>query len=118
MELVGRDAVDGGNGATEDVIGALELFGLLNGVNVERLFDDENRRLVAVGVALKLRNFLVGVNQSEGDGAGFDAVMEAGERYGDVFADAGAVFEQEVSIALGGAGTNSGQMPEGFDGIR
>ena len=34
MELVGSDAVDGRNGATEDVVGTMVLLGGFDGVNV------------------------------------------------------------------------------------
>ena len=108
MELVGSDTVDRRDGAAEDVVSSVELFGLLDSVDVEWFFDDENGRFVAVGVVVKFRNFFVRVDEGKSDWARFHAIVEAGEGDGDVFADARAIFEQEIGIALGGAGADAG----------
>lgn len=72
MELVGANAVDGGNDATEDVIGAAIAVGALDGHDIEGFFDDEDGGAVAVGVGVEGRGFVATVDEGEGDGAGFD----------------------------------------------
>ena len=117
MELVRHDAVDGRNRAAEDVIGAMILFCLLDGVDVERLFDDENGGFVAFRIVIERRDFLAGVDEREGDGAGLYAVVETGESNRDILTDAWAVFEQKISIAFGGTCADAGKMAESFDSV-
>ena len=38
MELIGCNAIDGRNGSAKDMICPLKLFGLLDGINIKRLF--------------------------------------------------------------------------------
>lgn len=93
MELVGGDAVDGANGATENVISTVVALCLFDGINIKWLFDDEDGGFIAFGVIIELGNFIVGVDKGKGDRATFDAVMEASKSYRDIFGDTGAVFE-------------------------
>ena len=118
MELVGRDTVNGGNSATEDVIGAVVLLGLLKSVDVKRLLYDKDGAFVAFGGAVEWRDGLVVINQSEGDRAGFDAGVKIDQGLGDVGAEARATFEQKISVAFGGTRADAGQMPESFNRIR
>ena len=118
VEFVRSDAIDGRDGPAEDVIGAVVLLGLLDGVDVERFFDDQNGAFVALRGVIEGRNRFVGVNEGESDGAGLDAGVEVDEGFGDVGAEAGAVFEQKIGVAFGGARTDAWKMPEGFDYIR
>ena len=76
VELVGSDTIDGGDGATENVVGAFVRFGGFDAVDVERLFYDEDRGLVARGVRLERGDGFVAVDEGEGLGAGFDAGVE------------------------------------------
>lgn len=62
MEMVGGDAIDGRDGASEDVIGAMELLSLFNSIDIQGFFYDEDGGLVSPGVAIKGGNFFVGVN--------------------------------------------------------
>ncbi len=117
MELVGGNAVDGRDGAAEHMVGAVVAFGLLDGVDVERLLDDEDGGFVAFGVAVELRDFFVGVDESKSDRAVLDARVEYAEGAGDVEADARAVLEKIISIAFGRARTDAGEMTECFNRI-
>lgn len=47
VELVGSDTIDGGDGATENVVGAFVGFGSFDAVDVEWFFYDEDGSLVA-----------------------------------------------------------------------
>ena len=118
VEFVRSDAIDGRNGAAEDVVGAVVLLGLFDGVDVERFFDDQNGASVALRGVIEGRNRLVGINEGKSDGAGLDAGVKIDEGFGDVGAETGAVFEQKIGVALGGARADAWEMPEGFDYIR
>ncbi|MPM18779.1 hypothetical protein SDC9_65195 [bioreactor metagenome] len=50
FELIGADAVNGGNQPVEDMIESRELAGPLNGWNVSGPFDDTDDRGVSAGV--------------------------------------------------------------------
>ena len=94
------------------------MLGLLDGVDVERFFDDQNGASVALRGVIEGRNRLVGINEGKSDGAGLDAGMKIDEGFGDVGAETGAVFEQKIGVALGGARADAWEMPEGFDYVR
>lgn len=88
MKLVGGDAVDGGDGTAEDVICAVILFGGLEGVNVEWLFDDKDSGLVAGRVGIKRREVFASVDKGEGLRAELNAGMEALKSFRDAIRDA------------------------------
>ena len=75
VKLVGCDAVDGADGAAQDMISTVVAFGLFDGVNVEWFFDDEDGRFIALRVAVKLRNFVVDIDEGKGNRATLDAVV-------------------------------------------
>ena len=52
VELIGSDAVDWGDSAAEDVISSGVLARGFDGVNIERLFDDEDGGSIARGVGI------------------------------------------------------------------
>lgn len=107
VELVSGDAVDRRNSAAEDMISAVELLGLLDGVDIEWFLDDKDGRLVALGVAVKLGNRFVGVDEGKSNRTILDAGMEHGESGGNVLAEARTTLEKIISIALSGAGANA-----------
>ena len=117
VEVGGGDAVDGRNGAAENVVGAVVLFGLFDSIDVERLLDDKNDGFVTAGVGVELGKVGTGVNQGEGFWAGFDAGVKVFEGGGDVFGESGAGTKKIISVALSGARANSGEMAESLDGV-
>ena len=117
VELVGSDAVDGGEVAAEDVVGAGVLFGGFDGVDVEGFFDDEDRGFVARGVGVEGREVGGGVDESEGFGARFDAGVERGEGVSEVSGELGAGAEQKVGVAFGGAGADAWEVAKGVDDV-
>ena len=90
---------------------------LLDGIDVEWFFDDEDGGFVAGGVGVELGDGAVGVDQGKGLGARFDARMEHAKGLGDGLGNLGVGAEQKVSVAFRRARTNAGKMPEGIDAV-
>ena len=97
------------------MVGAFVAVGALDGENVEGFFDDKNGGLVTGGVGVERGMFLVGVDEGEGDGAGFDGGVEIGERGGDLLGDVRVGFEQEIGVALGSTSADAREAAESVD---
>ena len=117
VEFLGGDAVDGGDGATEDMISAAVGFGLFDGVDVERFFDDEDGSFVAGGVGIKFGKVGVGVDKSKGFRAGLYARMKRGESGGESFGKLWVGAKKKVGVAFGGARTDAWEGAERVNDI-
>ena len=115
VELVGRDAVNGGDGAAEDVIGAFVLFSGFDSVDVEWFFNHEDRGFVARGVGVKRGEAFARVDKGESFWAGLDAGVERGESFRNVGGNLRVGTEQKVGVTFRRAGTDTWEMTERFN---
>ena len=84
-------------------------------MQVARLLDDADGRLVAARVAADGAERLVGLGQVEADLAVADLLLGGADRLGQLEGLLGGALEEVMGQPLGGLGPDAGQPPEGGD---
>ena len=113
VKLVGADAGDWIDGATEHVVPAAEGTGPLNGHNVLGLLDHAQRGLVAARVAADRARVLLG--DVEADRAELHPLLDRTDRVGEALHVLGVRLEDMERDALRGLGSHAGQPAELVD---
>ena len=109
LEVFGADALDGRDGAVEDVVAALELAGTLDGQDVERLFDDAQHAGLSGRGRRRPGRDRLGVGDVVAVGAEAGVFLESARAAGQVTRLLLFAAEQEEGQARGGFGPDAGQ---------
>ena len=114
-EVFGADAVEGGDFAAEDMVGAVEAAGFFDAEDVDGAFDEAEEGVIAAGIIAKGAGLAFGeaaAELAEGD------AFAGGEEGGGEGLDDGLIGLNDVEgDAFGGAGADAGQFGERGDEI-